>query len=106
MAGVAAQRRGHRLQGTPASLAGVDAWGRLNAAEVPSDHHEGLRERGKWPKLALIAAIRKLTPEAASPCAKNHSGRTPGKHVQASSEITLDYQHRRSCRRWWQTDQI
>ena len=60
MPGVIALRRSHGLQGMPASVAGVDAWGRPNAAEVPSDHHEGLREHGEWPKLALIAVIRKL----------------------------------------------
>ena len=49
-----------RATGTPASVAGVDAWSRLNAAEVPSDHHDGFCERGKWLKLALVAAIRKL----------------------------------------------
>lgn len=60
MPGVIALRRSHGLQGMPASVAGVDAWGRPNAAEVPSDHHEGLREHGEWPKLALIAVIRKF----------------------------------------------
>ena len=60
MPGVAAQGGGHGRQGTPPSVAGVDAWGRPNVAEVPSDHHEGLREHGEWPKLALIAVTRKL----------------------------------------------
>lgn len=36
MAGVAAQGRGDGLQGKPASIAGVGAWGRLNTAEVAS----------------------------------------------------------------------
>lgn len=41
-------------------MAGLDALGRLNAAEVPSDHHEGIRGRGKRPEVALIAVIRTL----------------------------------------------
>ena len=60
MPGVVALRRSHGLQGMPASVAGVDAWGRPNAAEVLSDNHEGFREHGEWPKLALIAVTRKL----------------------------------------------
>lgn len=57
---------GPRSRATAYAIIRVRCWrsGRLNAAEVPSEHREGSRERGKRRKLALIAVIRKLVAQA------------------------------------------